>query len=475
MSSQTIVTLALGVLEITSFSIMSRLLTKEDFGFYAAINAIVIVFSSLSDTGIGASIVQRKELTAKYLDNAFTLSVIFGLFSMFVLLIAANLLPDSLISPKMRLPLILMSLNLFFQCVSSVFKGILHRNSKFLTIGKAQFFSFFVTTIIAIFFAILGMGYYAIIVKSIMGAFLTFILFFFLSKSKFKLRLDKETSNNIFKFSGWLMASRLFSDLAKQIDALLLPHFISFSDFGAYSRPQGYITMLSTKINGIFDSALFPVLSSIQNDYVAMRKAYSKSLYLLNMFSLLITISFVLNSNLILRIFFGSEWLYLAGIFAIFSIKFFFNADGRLADCYIRSLGKTKYQFYFRIVEFGTKTIGVIIGSQWGILGITICIVALECFVKLIKIIFAGQIISMPLSEIFKIVFSSCRYVIILIPIALILHLLLPMSLWGDIIKCILYIVQIVLLFLFCPKIVGETYEREVYPIICRVRNIIKI
>ena len=49
-SSQTLVTLFLGILEIVSFSIMSRLLTQEDFGYYAAIIAVSVVFSALSDS-----------------------------------------------------------------------------------------------------------------------------------------------------------------------------------------------------------------------------------------------------------------------------------------------------------------------------------------------------------------------------------------------------------------------------------------
>ena len=52
LSNQTLVTLILGVLEIVSFSIMSRLLTQEDFGYYAALTAITVVFSTFADTKI---------------------------------------------------------------------------------------------------------------------------------------------------------------------------------------------------------------------------------------------------------------------------------------------------------------------------------------------------------------------------------------------------------------------------------------
>ena len=51
-SSQTIVTIVLGIVEIVSFSIMSRLLSQKDFGYYVAIVAVATIFQSLADNGV---------------------------------------------------------------------------------------------------------------------------------------------------------------------------------------------------------------------------------------------------------------------------------------------------------------------------------------------------------------------------------------------------------------------------------------
>ena len=51
-SSQTIVTIVLGIVEIVSFSIMTRLLSQKDFGYYAAIVAVATIFQSLADNSV---------------------------------------------------------------------------------------------------------------------------------------------------------------------------------------------------------------------------------------------------------------------------------------------------------------------------------------------------------------------------------------------------------------------------------------
>lgn len=77
-SSQTLVTLIMGVLEMVVFSIMSRLLSKEDFGLFAAISAITVIFSSLSEAGIGSALIQKKNADTGYVNTSFTISFISG-------------------------------------------------------------------------------------------------------------------------------------------------------------------------------------------------------------------------------------------------------------------------------------------------------------------------------------------------------------------------------------------------------------
>ena len=90
-SSQTIVTIVLGVIEIVIFSIMSHLLTKEDFGYYSSILAITVVFSSFSETGIGAAIIQKQNADSEFVKNAFTMCFLIGFFLTLLLFCLSSL------------------------------------------------------------------------------------------------------------------------------------------------------------------------------------------------------------------------------------------------------------------------------------------------------------------------------------------------------------------------------------------------
>ena len=462
-SSQTLVTIVLGLVEIVSFSIMSRLLTKQDFGYYAAISAVVVVFASFSETGIGSAIVQCKDLTKRFVDNAFTLSLLFGSVISVLLLSLSHVLAVAVADDSMAVPLMLMSVTLLLHCLTSVFFSLMHRRLEFLRLGSIRLFSLVTTTLVAIWLAYEGYGYYAIITKAILSSIVTFVLAFYFCKTRFGVALDRTTAFSIFRFSGWLMASVLFRNIAHQVDKLLMPRLLSVEALGAYNRPKDFVNQISSKLNGIFDSALFPVLSTIQDEKEKLAKALKQSLSLLNIFAMLLSLTFAFNSELIIRVFFGEQWLDLKTVTFVLSFALVFNIDGRLSDCYLRSMGMTKVQFYFRIFESVLKIVGVLIGFQWEILGVAVSIVVTNTISKLIKIIYIAKQVDIKPYEVVWLILSSWKFVLFLVPIWIVSTLLFPSGLIGNIVQAFIFSCVIVVEFLFFPRLVGEEYTNFAY------------
>lgn len=462
-SSQTVVTLALGILEIVSFSIMSRLLTTADFGYYASISAVVTIFASFSETGIGAAIIQTKDLHKRFIDNAFTMSLIFGMVISLLLFSLSGILANVVADTSMTTPLMLMSVTLLLNCLSTVFISIMHRRLEFLCIGIIRLVSLITTTIVAICLAYNGYGYYSIIVKAILQALIVFVLTWYYCRTRFCLTIDKNTSYNILNFSGWLMASVLLRNLAHRVDKLLLPRLLSVPALGSYSRPKDFITQISTKINSIFDTALFPVLSSIQNEKEKIKRSFSQSLSLLNTFAILLAMGFAFNSKLIIRIFFGEEWLGLNSVMIVTSLVFVFNIDGRLSDCYLRSMALTKVQFYFRVFETILNIMGVIISYRWGILGVALAMLMTNTITKLIKISYIADIIGLGKSEVLINIISSWKLSCIIAPIGVLGITFLPNSLLGEIIQALIFVICTVTVLLLCPIVVGKTYQDVIH------------
>ena len=474
-SSQTIITILLGFVEIATFSIMSRLLSKDDFGYFAALTAVTSVFSALSDTGIGSAIVQQKNVDKKFFDNAFTLSFAIGMLLMLSLCILSDFLASLIVDKSIKIPLIIISCTLLLSCVTSVPRSILHRKRMFYKMGISRLATMIISTLVAIFLALKGFGYYSILAKVVLDGILLYFVSIFIAQHSFNYSWDWPVIKRIFNFSGWLMASALFRNLSHCIDSLIMPRLMSVTLLGAYNRPKGFIRQISMQLNEIFDSALFPVLSEMQDDNGAIKSAYKSSIYYLNIFAMLLSVFFIFNGDFIIRIFFGHQWLDLGLVFIILSISLVVNIDGRLNDCYLRSLGLTKAQFIFRIFEFVVNVVFYVIGSHWGIVGFAIGGVLANFVLIFAKMNYLNKKIQISFFEVLKCIISSWHGGAVIIPVMILLRFLLPNNLIGNVFNCICLVVLYALLFLIFPSIVGAKYKADVYPkIMYRLKNIYK-
>ncbi len=462
-SSQTIVTIILAVVEIVSFSIMSRLLSQEDFGYYAAIIAISTVFSAFAESGIGSALIQRKTLNNQYINNAFTLSLIFGLLGAGLLSALSGFLARYVADETMQIPLILFSSTLLFNSLISINISLLHRKLKFFRIGIIRLASLIITTIIAVMLALKGYGYYAILVKAILGSLLILIISHFVVGVKYKLAFNFSIYKNILGFSGWLMASSFFRLLSDQTDRLLMTRLFSLNTLGLYTRPKELITQLSEKFNSIFDSALFPILSSMQDDKEQMRMSYLYALYYMNIVGMLMSFFLLFNSELLIRVFLGEKWLNVNTLFQVLSITSIFLMNGRIGDIFLRSLALTKQQFILRVGQLIASVVFILIGYRWGVTSLAISAMFAYFLLMVIKMFYIAIRIEVSIKKTLFTIASSYKMFFFITPIYIVLYYITPNTWEGNIIKLAVFCVLIFFLFILFPASIGKIYKQEAY------------
>lgn len=463
-STQSLVTLALGVVEIVVFSFMSHLLSKEDFGYFSAITAITTIFASFSETGIGSSIIQRKEVNQRYVNNAFTMGSLMGTSLMLLLFFLSGPLSRAVGDVSLKKPLMIMSVTLLCNCLTSINNSLMYKKLQFLKVGVIQLTSITVSGIVSIVLAARGFGFYAILCQAVMISVLSFLISFFASGAKYHFSLEKGTVKEIWSFSSWLMASVVFRNLAQQIDNLMMPRLLSMEALGAYNRPRTFIEKISSKLNSIFDIALFPILSGIQDDQAAMKRAFEKVLFSMSLVGTGLFVLFFFNAELIIKIFLGAKWLDLMPLFQIFAFLVIFKIYGRLADCMLRSLAMTKQQFFFRIAEFAAKFPAIILGAKWGMYGIAIAVVLTDTVMRAIKICFIAMKIKYPVGGVFCKIAVSNKAFLLILPAMVALYVFLPHTLFGNIALAAGSLLTFAIVFCCLPSFVGTTYQEDIWP-----------
>ena len=469
-SIQTVITVLMGVMEIVVFAIISRLLSKTDFGYYAAISGIIAIVLSISEAGLGSSVIQKKDASDLFVSTAFTWSCLLGLIASTIVFIFAPLLAGIIADQTLTTPLRVMSITIFLHSMISVGNGILYKKLKFKTVGIIRATSYLFASVTCIIMASLGMGLWAVITLPVINSIMQVTLTSCVIKWPM-LKIQRSETKEIVSFGGWLTLGVILNNLTHQLDKLLLPKWMSVATLGAYNRPAGFISTISDKLNGIFDTVLFPMLSDMQDDKTRVNNVFKMSISLLNSFSIILAAIFYFNAHLIISIFFGENWLELVPVMRVISISVIFNVNGRLVDCFFRSLAYVKLGFFLRALAAIITFICIYIGSSHGILSVATAIVIANITNILVKLCALAIKTDTSIFDVGVRMIRAWYPVIPILPIGIPFLIINSQSWYDNICFAILFFVIIVVEFSYFPKFVGETYLSRVYPMVEKVKK----
>lgn len=462
LSAQTLVTIVLALIEMSYFAIMSRLLTKTDFGYYAAITGVMAIITSLSEAGLGASVIQKKDATEMFISTAYSLSIILGLVFCLLLFILSPLIANLIADDTLEVPLRIIAVTVLLNSMNSCGNAVLYRKFKFKTIGVNSIISYLLSSIVGVTLAYLGYGLISVVLYSVCFSLFTFLLLYVFNVKIPKLLICKDCISSIVGFGGWLTLSTLANNIMHQVDKIILPKLLSVEILGAYNRPSGFINTISSKINGIFDTVLFPILSSLQDDKSKVKNVFYRSIKLLNSISIILAAGFIFNSDLIITLFFGDDWMDLSLILKILSLSLVFNIDNRLVDCFFRSLNFVKIGFYIRCVGMITMILSLIVGSYFDIVGIAISVVTANILTILIKLVYLCIKIKVSILFMMKAIFISWKPVIPILIIG-IPYSIMDYTVSRGVIFLVLFGIIILCEFLLFPSFVSNEYYQTIY------------
>lgn len=363
-----------------------------------------------------------------------------------------------------------MSVSFVLNSLISVGNAQLYRQLKFKRVGVIRCVSYLAAGVIGILLALKGFGLYAIVAYTLLESVFAILLLYITSVKVPKLSYSKSDSKGIIHFGGWLTFGVILNNLTRQLDKIITSKLISVEALGSYNRPAGFVSNLTSRITGIFDNVLFPMLSDLQNQKDRVLGIFYKAISLLNSFSAVLSVVFFFNAELIITVFFGKNWLDLVPIMRIVSISVLFNVDGQLVDCFFRSLNFVKTGFYLRFLAAIITLVSIVIGAQYGITGLAVGLVVSNVTMILIKILTLSYKVKANLMEVVKSWLSAWKPVLPLFVIG-IASFFIESSLAKYLVLATVFAIIIIVEFIFCPQMVSLSYKQIVYPQILSVKN----
>lgn len=459
---QTIEVAGIAISQLAYLAVMARLLEKSDFGLMAIVGSLLAFGNVLSEAGMGAALIQKKNMTNNHKVAALHGSLLLGVVFCVLYLILAKPLSLFFNYNDMDAMIRVLSISILFNALSSVSISLLHKSFSFkqssIITVSANLFSYTVGIILAF----MDYGVWSLVYAILIMSFFKALGYFYLAPIQWKSTLYKTEYRELFSFGSGMILLRFANYFGGNGINLLLGKIFAPDLLGVFERAYKIKGIPSIYLGSVLDKVMFPVMSEIQDEKERLFKVYNSGLGIANVIMMPVAIVLILFADEIVLVLLGKNWTDTVLPLQIMFVILPFSISSRMADSVIRSLGfiylNVKRKFIYVIILLLSVGFG---GYYYGIVGAAIgytfsylmnYILMVFLVKKVLKKSFA-EIFIKPLTE--AIVITGFLGIIIFL-FKYFLGLFQHPNLFVAFICILVLVVIFAVIFLFKPNLLGE-------------------
>lgn len=365
------------LVKLLQVAILTRILSKEDFGTIAIASLFIGFTQVFMEMGLSAAIIHKQDITKKHYSSLFWLNVFSGvLLSTLVwfaaVWIAAYYNDESLV-PIIRL----LGLNILFSSLGRQHRTQRQKQLDFKIMAFVDIIAAIFTFIIAVALARTGYGVYSLVYSTIFGvliANLVFLVYGILGDKNIAFHFRLSDTYSYLRIGGFKMGSSIVDYLARELDIIIISSTMGRDTLGAYSLCKRIILILYSILSPILMTVLTPMFAEIQKSAVEMRNKFSRLIEIVSTFNYPIFFLVALLAPGLIRILYGETYTEYHLLLTILAINYGILAVmGPLTAVQV-ALGRTDLGFYWTIFRIISTSIYIYIGSRYSIYGIVIAI-----------------------------------------------------------------------------------------------------
>ena len=380
-----------GVLQIVAAVVLARLLAPEDFGLVAIVTVLTSFAPLLIDFGLGDATAQRRKITRSQVSSLFWLSSGIGLAIAVVVAACGPLIAWIYREPRLETIALYTAIIFVLFGVSNQHLALLRRTMQFARIARIQILGTLVGIAVAIFMAVYGYGYWALVLRPIttwlciaIGAWLACRW-----RPGFPV-LDDEVKSMV-RFGLHVVGFSVTYTVARALDRIGLGLFYRPDEVGYY---QNAITLYDNSIFSVLiqlHTVGSAALSKLQSNPAALRQKYEAALSALAFFVMPTAAILSVTAQDLTVMLLGEKWREAGSLLSIIALRGIFQVVGGSQGWLHLSIGRADRWRNWGIVSVVVQFVAVLGGLPFGATGVAVAVVMTNLLIAVPSISYAGR------------------------------------------------------------------------------------
>ena len=357
------------ILRVVFTVAVARMIGPSDFGIAATAAIYVGVTALFIDSGFGAALVQKSEIDDDDVGSVFWINMFVGAAMVVVTLVSAPWIADYFHTPELTAVLRVSSILVVINAFDVVPTAILNRALAWRPMAISQTVGVLIGGVASVVAAAMGAGYWAVVIQAIViGVVDTGILIAYTGAPPMKASLRR--IRELWSFTWGLMGSRSLRYFSENIDNVLVGRYLGTADLAFYALAYRLLKLPVRLIGQVVNQVALPAFSRMQDDLKRLRHWFLTASRTMATGSYGPVVLGVLLMPDLIPLLFGREWepaVLPTQLLALVSMR---QMVMMLIGPLFQAVGKTHQLFYWTIVAVAANVTGIVIGLQWGIVGV---------------------------------------------------------------------------------------------------------
>ena len=446
--------------------VLARLLSQEVFGIVASLTAITSMADMLSDAGFNAYIVQhqfKSELEKKGSLNICFLTNITLAFILFILIeLNRNEFSKLVGAEGYGNVLAIMAFVIPMISVSSIEMAIMKKDLDFKSLGIIKIISKIIPFLATIPLAISGLGYWSLVIGTLVGELVGMVLCLIYGKFFPTLYFPIIYIKNIFSFSIWAYLESILEWLIANIAILVLATIYGVGPLGVFKVAINMVNQITSSIYALYSNVYKSAIAKEQFDSEGFRKMFLTFQKYTSLLSIPVGIFVFVYRDLVTDILLGSEWSEASTLIGFYCLTSTISvAFGNFYSDAIRAKGYPSKLVIIDLIYL-TFIIGLICYASlipFALFCITFSII--KIIQPFFQIIIGQKVCDVPFIEVIKSSYPQIIAAIISAILAVIFGFTKLKLLWGISTAILMFFLYFILIYAISPD--REFYKELFY------------
>lgn len=380
-----------------------RILSPDDYGLMALAAVFMEILSLINEGGLGAAIVQKKDLKQEDTDTVFGFSLLISLCICGVQIGIASFVADYYDEPQLFPILCVLSLIFVLSSLAVIPRSLLLRDLSYKKIALTRFSAGISGSIVTLTLALLEMGVWALVIGWITIRVTNLIILWYLRPYFRRPRFEFKRMLPILVFSGRVIMSYLLWYFYSRAAAYLIVGKVMGKEMLGYFDVALFLASLPMeKVSSIISQVAFPAFSSIQENVELVVRHYLKALRILSFIAFPVFWGISSVAPEIVSVVLGQKWAQVELPLALLALVMPFRMVSNLMTPILRGLGRVDVELRNHLIAVVFLPVSFLIGVNWGLFGVSLVWVLVWPVVFIFNMLNFFKVIQIRARDIFK-------------------------------------------------------------------------